>query len=113
MLRNHWLEILAVVTVLAYVGVFLATTVMNPTAEFAGSDTRGSQQISQITGIPEGDFRPLIPQWVPPSGEIESALFALQAAVGGIVLGYVFGSWRAQRRYGVAPTPAHNPDTNV
>ena len=113
MLRNYRLEILAGVAVLAYIGVFLATTMMMPTAEFAGSDTVASGQISEISGIPEGDFQPLIPQWAPPSGEIESMLFALQAAVGGIVLGYVFGSWRAQRRSGTIPAPETTPDVNV
>ena len=113
MLRKYWLEILAVVAVFAFIGLFIATTMLNPAAEFAGSDTQGSSQISQITGKPESAFQPLIPQWVPPSGEIESALFALQAAVGGVVLGYVFGSWRAQRRFGAAPTPETTADVHV
>jgi len=40
-----------------------------------------------------GNFQPLIPQWEPSSGEIESCLFALQAAAGGILVGSVFGYW--------------------
>lgn len=103
MLRKYRLEAIAGVAILAFIGLFLATTMMMPSAEFAGSDTVGSARISEITGIPGDDFEPLVPQWAPPSGEIESALFALQAAIGGIVLGYVFGSWRAQRRHGVLP----------
>ena len=113
MLRKYGLEILAGVAILAFIAVFLATTMMMPTAEFAGSDSVASGQISEISGVPEEDFKPLIPQWAPPSGEIESCLFALQAAVGGIVLGYVFGSWRAQRRSEAFPTPENNPDVNV
>ena len=113
MLRNYRLEILAGVAVLAFVVVFLATTMMMPAAEFAGSDSVASGQISEISGIPEDDFQPLIPQWTPPSGEIESCLFALQAAIGGIVLGYVFGSWRAQRRQRAFPESENSPDTNV
>jgi len=34
--------------------------------------------------------------WEPPSGEIESLLFAVQAAIGGIILGYFLGLWRGQ-----------------
>ena len=34
--------------------------------------------------------------WEPPSGEIESLLFALQAAIGAIIIGYAFGYWRGQ-----------------
>ena len=30
------------------------------------------------------------------SGEIESLLFALQAAIGAIIIGYFFGYWRGQ-----------------
>jgi len=29
--------------------------------------------------------------WAPPSGEIESALFALQTAIGGSIIGYYIG----------------------
>ena len=34
--------------------------------------------------------------WEPPSGEIESLIFALQAAIGAIIIGYFFGLWRGQ-----------------
>ena len=38
--------------------------------------------------------------WEPPSGEIESLLFALQAAIGAIIIGYVLGYYygRAKER---------------
>jgi cobalt/nickel transport protein len=39
------------------------------------------------------NFQPLIPQWKPPGTEIESTIFALQAAIGGILVGVVFGFW--------------------
>jgi len=98
MLHNYKLEILSLIAVLAFIAIFLYTSSVMPAAEFAGSDNVGSAQISSMTGIPEEEFTPLIPQYVPPSGEIESALFALQAAVGGIILGYVFGCWRTQKK---------------
>ena len=44
------------------------------------------------------NFKPLIPQWEPPSAEIESCLFAFQAAVGGILVGGVFGYWIGQKK---------------
>lgn len=31
--------------------------------------------------------------WEPPSGEIESLVFCLQAAIGAIIIGYIFGFW--------------------
>lgn len=113
MLRNYRLEILAGVAVFAFIGLFLVTAMLMPAAEFAGSDSVAAGRISEISGIPEEDFQPLVPQWVPPSGEVESCLFALQAAIGGIVLGYVFGSWRAQRRHGALHASENNSDTNV
>jgi cobalt/nickel transport protein len=35
---------------------------------------------------------------VPPSGEIESTLFALQATFGGVVVGLVIGYWYGQKK---------------
>jgi cobalt/nickel transport protein len=90
MLRRYRFEILAIIAILVFCALFLRVG----NAEFAGSDTVGSSQIAKITGIPEEQFHPLIWQWVPPSGEVESALFALQAAVGGIFVGWFFGYWK-------------------
>ena len=115
MLRRYWFEILAAVAIVVFVGVFLATAMLNPDAEFGGSDGEGSGVISEITGIPEEEFEPLVPQWEPPSGEIESGLFALLAAIGGIVVGYGFGQWSSQRRQSAASTrvPDSIPDTGA
>jgi cobalt/nickel transport protein len=94
MLRRYRFEFLAVIAILAFCGLFLYTSAMMGDAEFAGSDTIGSSKVAEISGIPEEEFQALIWQWVPPSGEIESALFALQAAVGGILVGWFFGYWK-------------------
>lgn len=40
----------------------------------------------------------VLPLYEPPSGEIESALFALQAALGAGVLAYYFGLRRGRRQ---------------
>lgn len=98
MFRKYRLEILAIVAVLAFCALFLYSSSILNDAEFAGSDTQGSAQIAEMTGKAEEEFHPLIWQWAPPSGEIESGLFALQAAVGGILVGWVFGYWTAQRK---------------
>ena len=58
---------------------------------FGGSDDAASQQIEAT------NFKPWFSSiWEPPSGEIESLLFALQAAIGAIIIGYAFGYWRGQ-----------------
>ncbi len=59
---------------------------------FGGADDQAGEEIEK-TG-----FEPwAAPAWEPPSGEIESLLFALQAAIGAIIIGYFFGYWRGQK----------------
>jgi cobalt/nickel transport protein len=98
MVQKYLLEILAVVSILAFCGVFLYTSSTMKGAEFAGSDNVGSNLIAELSGKPVDSFAPLIPQWEPPSGEIEACLFALQAALGGIFVGGVFGYWLGQKK---------------
>jgi cobalt/nickel transport protein len=90
---RYTLELLAVIAILAFCMIFLYTSSAMEEAEFAGSDNVGSGLIAELSGSPLENFTPLIPQWQPPSGEIESCLFALQAAIGGIFVGGVFGFW--------------------
>jgi cobalt/nickel transport protein len=98
MAQKYLLEILTVVAILAFCGLFLYTSSTREGAEFAGSDNVGSGLIAELSGKPVESFTPLIPQWEPPSGEIEACLFALQAAVGGIFVGGVFGYWLGQKK---------------
>jgi cobalt/nickel transport protein len=97
MIRNYKLELITVIAVLAFVVIFLYVSA-GGSHEFSGSDDVGSQKIAELTGHPVESFKPLIPQYEPPSGEIESTLFALQASFGGAVLGLVFGYWVGQRK---------------
>ncbi len=90
---RYTLEALSIIAIVAFTAVFLYTSSTMSGAEFAGSDNVGSGLIAELSGTPLENFQPLIPQWEPPSGEIESCLFALQAAVGGILVGGVFGFW--------------------
>jgi cobalt/nickel transport protein len=98
MAKNYRLEILTVVAIIGFCAVFLYTSSTMQGAEFAGSDNVGSNLIAELTGKPVESFAPLVPQWEPPSGEIEACLFALQAAIGGIFVGGVFGYWLGQRK---------------
>jgi cobalt/nickel transport protein len=65
-------------------------------AEFAGADEAGSEAVASIA--PDYDPTWIQNIWEPPSGETESMLFALQAAVGGVLIGYFFGYKRGQKR---------------
>ena len=97
MIGNYKLEILTVIAILGFIAVFLSVS-SGGSHEFSGSDDVGSQKISELTGQPVESFKPLIPQYEPPSGEIEATLFALQCAFGALVLGLIFGYWIGQRR---------------
>jgi cobalt/nickel transport protein len=90
---RYTLELLTVTALIAFCILFLYTSSAMKGAGFAGSDNAGSGLIAELSGTPQENFTPLIPQWHPPSGEIESCLFALQAAIGGILVGGVFGFW--------------------
>ena len=94
---RYTLEVLTVIAIVAFCAVFLYTSATMSGAEFAGSDNVGSGLIANLSSTPVESFTPLIPQWEPPSGEIEACLFALQAAVGGILVGGVFGFWIGQK----------------
>jgi len=98
MAYRYTLEILAVIAIGIFCVLFLYTSSTMSGAEFAGSDNVGSGLIAELSGTPEENFQPLIPQWEPPSGEIESCLFAIQAAVGGILVGGVFGFWIGSKK---------------
>lgn len=84
---------LAAVVVLAVVPLWFG-------GEFKGADNQAAAAIvAQNPG-----FTPwAVPFWTPPSSEVEGLLFALQAALGAGVLGYVIG--RRQGRAAKPPQP--------
>jgi cobalt/nickel transport protein len=96
--KKYRLEILALVAVLVFCALFIYTSSLTGNAKFSGSDMAGSEKIAELAGVPADEIQPLIPQWVPPSAEVESGLFALQAAIGGIMVGLVFGYWLGQKK---------------
>ena len=98
MVYKYTLEILTVIAIGAFCLLFLYTSLTMKGAEFAGSDNVGSGLIGELSGTPLENFQPIIPQWEPPSAEIESCLFALQAAIGGILVGGIFGFWIGQKK---------------
>ncbi|GGT29625.1 energy-coupling factor ABC transporter substrate-binding protein [Streptomyces purpureus] len=62
---------------------------------FTGADAEAEVAITEIQPDYEPWFSPL---YEPPSGEVESALFALQAAIGAGVLAYYFGLRKGRRQ---------------
>lgn len=65
--------------------------VVQPVADkeiFAGADGEAMDAITEIAPDYEPWFSPF---WGPPSGEVESLLFAFQATLGGGFIGYYLG----------------------
>jgi cobalt/nickel transport protein len=64
-------------------------------AEFGGADGEAEKAISEINSSYEPWFSSI---WEPPSGEIESLLFVLQAAIGAGFIGYFVGYVRGKNK---------------
>lgn len=84
--------LLIIVLVLSFSPIFILRD-----AEFAGSDQKAEGIIMEINNEYKPWFHAL---WEPPSGEIESLLFALQAALGAGFIGYYFGYLQGKRKGG-------------
>jgi len=65
----------------------------NSESAFTGTDDQAKDLIQEVRPEYVPWFRPV---WKPPSGEVETLLFTLQAALGAGVLGYVIGYFRGR-----------------
>jgi len=89
------LEIIVAVIILVFTAQFLYMS-SNTDAEYGGADGEAEGVIEELTG---GTYEPIAdPIWEPPSGEIESLLFSLQAAIGALVIGYFFGYYKGKKQ---------------
>lgn len=61
--------------------------------EFGGADGEAAALVEGTEGFATW-FDPI---WEPPSGEIESLFFSLQAALGALVIGYAIGRGRSRK----------------
>lgn len=65
-------------------------------ASFSGTDTEAIKVIEELAP----SYKPWIGSlWSPNSSEVESLLFAVQASIGSIVIGYFVGFSRAKLKY--------------
>lgn len=73
---------------------------------FSGADAQAEETVEEIAPSYEPWFSPL---YEAPSGEIESGLFALQAAVGAGIIGYTLGVLRTRRKLSAEETAPSSP----
>ncbi|MDE1797804.1 MAG: cobalt transport protein CbiN [Candidatus Micrarchaeota archaeon] len=92
--------------ILAVVAICASAFIISPNAKFNGSDNAGTAAILQIQ---PNYTRWAIPWWTPPP-ETESMLFALQAAIGGAIIGYYVGTIRAENKEGTGSRRAHGSE---
>jgi cobalt/nickel transport protein len=89
------LELITIAIIVVFFGVF-AYVSHNGEHEWGGADGEAENVIADLTG---GTYQPWFQSlWEPPSGEIESLLFGLQAAIGSIIIGYFLGYYRAMAK---------------
>jgi cobalt/nickel transport protein len=81
-----------VILIIAMIILFAVPLVLFPSAQFGGADSNAENVIS------DQGYKPWFsPVWEPPSSEIETLLFSLQAAAGALIIGYFVGYERGKR----------------
>jgi cobalt/nickel transport protein len=87
------LEYIVGVIILLFIVQFFYGLAVAPDSEFGGADGIVGDSISNSPS-----YEPWF-EWAifePPGGETESLLFALQAAIGSLVIGYTFGYYKGK-----------------
>ncbi|MEC4818683.1 MAG: energy-coupling factor ABC transporter substrate-binding protein [Scytonema sp. PMC 1069.18] len=96
---NNWLLLLAVVV------LTVTPLVLKKGSEFGGADGQAEEAIKEIQPHYEPWFNSIIEL---PGGEVESLLFAVQAAVGAGAIGYVIGLYKGRSE----PIKKHNENSD-
>lgn len=84
-----------ILMVLAVLALTVLPLLIQRGSEFSGADGKAESAVSEV----RPGYRPWFePVWTPPGGEVESMLFALQAALGAGFVGYYFGYQRGKNK---------------
>jgi cobalt/nickel transport protein len=90
--RKQFIMLIVLVILIAVVPLIFVKN-----GEFSGADNQAEKTITEINKGYKPWAKPL---WEPPSGEIESLLFALQAALGAGFIGYYLGIIKGSKKKG-------------
>ena|SRR5690554_5589808 len=96
---KHGMELAVAALIVIFAAVFLFQDAAIQATLGDGEEAWGGADGEAAGLIEDSGYEPWIePFWEPPSGEIESLLFALQAAIGAVIIGYIFGYWQGNRK---------------
>lgn len=90
-MRREYYYIMGFVIIAA---ICVTAYALNPGAEFGGADGEAEEVIGEI----DPDYEPWFSSPFEPAGETESMLFALQAAIGALIIGYFLGMNRIKKQ---------------
>jgi cobalt/nickel transport protein len=91
-LRKLTMIVILLITVIGLLTAFVPRMI-GITPEWGGADAAASSKIGEMS-----DYKPWFsPFWEPPSGEIETLLFSLQAAIGAGIIGYIAGLYTGRK----------------
>ena len=90
---KYYIVLLALVAVIVILPLAMYSGLGEDEGFFGGADGAAGEAVEE-TG-----YQPWFSSlWEPPSGEIESLLFATQAAIGALIIGYVLGYYKGQNK---------------
>lgn len=84
-----------IILLLMVIALAVTPLIITSGAEFGGADGAAADAVTEINPEYTPWFESI---WSPPSGEIESLLFSLQAAMGAGVIAYYFGYMKGKRK---------------
>lgn len=82
------------ILLLIFALLVIVPLILNPSAEYGGSDGNAEVMINKLVPDYEPWFEPL---WEPPSGEIESLMFTMLAVIGAVTIGYYLGTLKGKK----------------
>lgn len=83
---------------LAIVAIFIIAVVLGTNAASGEDEAFGGTDGAATSAIEDTGYEPWYEPIMAPAGEVESGLFALQAALGAGVVGFVLGTMRERSR---------------
>ncbi len=96
MMRRRWVDFVLVAGVLA---LFAVALLLGSSRGQAGTEAFGGIDAAVTEELEASGYEPwFAPLYSPDSGEVESGLFAVQAALGAGLLGYCLGVMRRRSR---------------